>query len=572
MFLVDYIILYASILVLVAISLRKVSSRFGMPVLVLFLLVGMLAGSEGIGGIVFENYEFAHAVSALALAVILFDGGLRTQRERLAATWKPALTLATVGVVLTAVITGLAASWILRIPVPEGILIGSIIGSTDAAAVFSILRSKGVNLDDRISATLEIESGSNDPMAIFLTIGMIELVLGERSGGVGMIVLFVRQMGIGLVAGYLLGRLSVILVNRIHLDSAGLYPVLVITLGLLTYGVTSVAGGSGFLAVFVAGIVIGNRAIVFQRGTLVFHDGMAWLSQIVMFLILGLLSFPSQLIRAADEGLMVAAVLTFVARPIAVILLLLPFRFKPREVTFISWVGLKGAVPIILGIYPLLFGVPGGIEYFNIVFFAVLISAVAQGWSLPQVARMLGLQRPVKSVPPATLDITSLRHVNADIVDYEIREESAAAHLRISELSLPEEVVIAMVTHGEEIIPARGPTVLLPGDHVFVILRPEARDAVDEVFSSTVEREVPLRAGILVPSTITIETLEQLYGVSIDSESSHTIGEFMVTHLASPLREGSFVELDGVRLFVHTQLPDGTFTIGIEASDSGTAA
>ncbi len=567
MFFVDQLILYGSLLVLLGILSRKFSARFGLPALVLFMLIGMLAGSEGLGGIVFDNYEIAHGIGTIALVVILFDGGLRTPVRSLRLAWKPALTLATAGVLFTAGLTGLAAAWILGLAPLEGLLVGSIVASTDAAAVFSILRTQGVRLEDRLSATLEIESGSNDPTAIFLTIGLIEVLLGERTLGLGLLAFFVQQIGIGLVAGYVLGRAAAFVVNRINLDAAGLYPVLVLTLGAGTYGLAASIGGSGYLAVYVAGIVLGGSSLVFQRGTLLFHDAMAWVSQIVMFVVLGLLSFPSALLGVAWEGLAVAAVLMFVARPLSVFLLTRPFRFSFKELLLISWVGLKGAVPVILATFPLLFGLANGLAYFNVIFFVVLVSVLLQGWSLPQVARWLRLNRPMEAEPAVTLDITSLRHVEADIVDYIIAETSAAAHLRITELALPDDVVIAMVTRGSEIIPARGATVLLPGDHAFVILRPGARAAVDAAFRSVKEEpvEVPLRTGIFLPGRLTLREVDDLYGIELEGEPDERLCDFMTRRLHGGLEEGSFVETEGMRLYVHSCEDPSDPVLGIEA-------
>lgn len=566
MFFVDQLIFYSSLLVLLGILSRKFSSKFGVPTLVLFMILGMLAGSEGIGGIVFENYQIAHGIATIALVVILFDGGLRTPMESIRVSWRPAFILATAGVLITAAITGVAAGWILGFGPLEGLLLGGIVASTDAAAVFSILRTKGVRLNDRLKATLEIESGSNDPMAIFLTIGFIEVILGERSLGVGLVSLFVTQIGLGCLFGLILGRVAAFVVNKINLDAAGLYPVLVLALGLATYGLTVVVGGSGYLAVYVAGIVLGNSSIVFQRGTFLFHDGLAWISQIVMFVVLGLLSTPSELIEIAWGGLAVAAVLMFVSRPVAVFLLVWGFRFTINELLLISWVGLKGAVPIILATFPLMFGVPDGFVYFNVIFFVVLISALTQGWSLPIVARWLGLELPEESESPVTLDITSLRHVEADIVDYTVTERSAAAHMRISELELPEDVVIAMVSRGDKIIPARGPTVLLPGDHVFAILRPAERELVDRVFRTLPQEqeEVPLRTGILLPGRLSLREVDILYGISLNGDANESLEDWLHRHLNRPLDEGSFLEDAGVRFYVHSIGKEGGPVIGIE--------
>lgn len=482
MFPTDGLILVGGVLVLFAVASSKFSARFGVPVLVVFLALGMLAGSEGIGGIEFEDYALAHAIGTVALALILFDGGLRTSLRSLRIAWKPAVALATVGVVITSALTGVGASLLLGIPLLEGVLLGSIVGSTDAAAVFAVLRSRGARLSPRLGAVLEVESGSNDPMAVFLTLALLGVLLGELAPGLPLASLFLLQMTVGGVVGVLVGWLGAALNNRINLDAAGLYPVLMAAVGLLSFGLAAALGGSGFLAVYVTGVVLGNSRMVFQRGILLFTDGTAWLGQIVMFTVLGLLVFPSRLLDVAPAGLLVAAILIVVARPVATAAVLPWFGFRIREMVLVAWAGLRGAVPIILAIYPLLFGLPDGQLLFDVVFFVVLVSALTQGWSLPTLARWLKLDQPTEAMPPVTLEITSLRHVNGDIVEYLVVEGSRAAARLIRDLSLPDGAVIAMVSRGEDVIPPRGSTMLLPGDHAFLVLHPEVRSVVDQLF------------------------------------------------------------------------------------------
>lgn len=552
MLLIDQLIGIAGVLLILGIVSSRFSLRMGLPVLVLFVILGMLAGSEGLGGIVFENYTLAHAVGSLALALILFDGGLRTPFSGIELAWKPSIGLATVGVLVTAVITGAAASYILGIPLLQGLLIGSIVGSTDAAAVFSVLRSAGVQLKDRLAATLEVESGSNDPMAIFMTVAVIELLLGEIEFGLGIFTFFLMQMGVGAIAGLAFGFVSVRFINAINLPAAGLYPLLTLGCGLVTFGGTVLMGGSGFLAVYLAGIVIGNRRTVFHRGTLLFHDGLAWASQISMFVVLGLLAFPSQLAGVAVEGLAVAAVLTFVARPVAVVPLLLPFNFSWREIVLIAWVGLKGAVPIVLATYPLLYGVEGGDVVFNIVFFVVLVSAITQGWSLPVVARWLGLEDDRPPQPSVSLEITSLRDVNADIVEYTLGGHSRAAGRRLSQLGLPDGVVIAMVARGDSLIPPRGSTTLDEGDQVFVVMRPESRPLVDRVFSRGPGDLADLPTLVEFPLTgaMTVEELWESYGIRLGFEGTTTLGEVLAARADHNPQPGFSFLADGVILRV----------------------
>jgi cell volume regulation protein A len=522
-------------------------------VLVLFLLIGMLAGTEGIGAIDFENYALAHGIGTVALAFILFDGGLSTPLESVKLAWKPSVVLATIGVVITAVVTGVAASWILGVTLLEGLLVGSIVGSTDAAAVFAVLRSGGVALPRRLSSTLEIESASNDPMAIFLTVGCIEVLKGRMDFGPALLLLFVKQMAIGGLVGLALGFVAARAVNRINLDAAGLYPVLVSAFGLLTFGLAAWLGGSGFLAVYLAGIVLGNSRLVFQRGILLFHDASAWLSQIVMFVVLGLLSFPSRLLGVSWQGLLIGAVLIVIARPLAVLLTLFPFRFNWRELSFMSWVGLKGAVPITLATFPLLLVVPRALLVFDVVFFVVVLSATIQGWSLPLVARWLGVDVPPESAPPVTLELSSLRDVEGDIVDYAVGENSRAAGRLVKDLALPEGVVIALVARERDIIPPQGNTRIQPGDHVVIVLRPDTRPLVNRIFAASDQPREDLPAQVEFPlrASATVGVVEEIYGVSLNAPPTLTLDQAMREQLSGePLVVGAMVRYRQIGLRV----------------------
>lgn len=552
MFTIDRLMLTAAVLLLVGVASSKFSSRLGLPVLVLFLGLGLLAGEEGIGRIAFDNYALAHAIGTVALAVILFDGGLRTSRRSFRAVLGPSIALATVGVLVTAAITGFTATWLLDISLAQGLLIGSIAASTDAAAVFAVLRGKGVNLRKRISALLEVESGSNDPMAVFLTVALLEFITGQLTTGWGLLwFLLVQSLG-GVIIGIAVGRLAVYVINRVDLDAAGLYPILTGAAGMLAYGAAATLGGSGFLAVYLAGLVIGNERIVFQKGILVFHDGAAWLAQIVMFVLLGLLAFPSQLAAAAPGGLLVAAVLIFVARPLAVALVLPWFRFAPREIAFISWVGLKGAVPIVLATYPLMFGIAGAPLIFNVVFFAVLVSAVLQGWTMPPLAHVLGLQMEGSGRVPVSLEITSLRDVDGDIVEYTVFADTLASGRHVRDLRLPDSAVIAMIVRHREIIPPRGSTHLYNDDHVFVVMKPGVRPLVDRVFrrgretpAIPTETEFPLRGDT------TVADLREFYGIELTEPDAATLHDLLLERLgAERLEPGARVQLGSVALVI----------------------
>jgi len=565
MFLIDQIILLAAVLILLGIMSSKASARLGLPVLVLFLIVGMLAGEGGVGGIAFDSPGIAHALGTLALAMILYDGGLQTPLESVRAVWKPATLLATLGVLVTAVITGLAAAWILGLPILMGLLIGAIVGSTDAAAVFAQLRNSGIHIRKRLKATLEVESASNDPMAIFLTVGLLEVLVNDLPPGAGLLTMFVLQMGIGAAVGLAVGFSTVRVINHIHLQASGMYPVLVTACGLLAFGVAASLGGSGFLAIFVAGVVVGNSRIVFQRGTFLFHDGLAWLSQITMFVVLGLLIDPKALLDVWFEGLLIAIVLSFVARPLAVVPMLLPFRFDWREITLVSWVGLRGSVPIVLAIFPLIYGLPGAPLIFNVVFFVVLLSAIVQGSTLATFARRLGLAEAPPVAPAATLEITSLENVNADIVEYTLAADCRAVGRRLSQMALPDSTVIAMVTRGGEVIPPRGSTTLYADDHLFAVLRPETRPFVDRAFSQTGNNGAePLpHVELRLKGTTKVEDVRNSYGIRLPAPDQDNLEAVIRKRLEHEPAVEANLALDGTRLRVCEMVGTRIATVGL---------
>lgn len=390
----DEWLLVSAVLLLLSILAWKVSSRLGIPALLLFLGIGMLAGSDGPGGIYFDNVSVAQSVGVLALAFILFAGGLDTEWKVVRPALGGALALSTIGVLLTAVVIAVFAIFLLRVPFIDGLLLGGIISATDAAAVFSVLGARNLNLSGRLVPLLELESGINDPMAVFLTIGLTNLLADPHQSAFGLLLLFVQQMGIGAVLGLLLGWGAIYLIGRLKLEEAGLYPVLTIALVLLAYGLTATLGGSGFLAVYLVGILLGNSSVQRVNRLTRFHDSIAWLMQIAMFLILGLLIFPSRLPTVFVSGLLITGVAIFIARPVSVLITLLPMKMSFREKLFVSWVGLRGAVPIVLATFPLLAGLRNASLLFDLVFFVVFASVLLQGTTISLVARWLGVITP----------------------------------------------------------------------------------------------------------------------------------------------------------------------------------
>jgi cell volume regulation protein A len=479
----NQVILFIGLLFLVSILASVISARLGAPLLLVFLVLGMLLGEEGLG-IEFHDVQLAHLIASAALAIILFDGGLRTNASSFRVGLRPAVSLATVGVLATAILVGFFATWILDLHWMQGLLIGAIIGSTDAAAVFSLLHTARLELQQRVASTLEIESGSNDPMAIFLTLVLVEaLMAGQTSLGWFVTWEFAHQMGLGALLG-LTGALAARrLINALSL-SLGLYPLLALASGLLIFGGTSMLGGSGFLAVYLAGLVLGNRRVQSLHNIRRFHDGMAWISQIVMFLMLGLLVTPSELLPIGLHALLIAVVLMFLARPLAVVLSLLPFRFSLREQLFVGWVGLRGAVPIILAIFPLLAGLDNADLYFNVAFFVVLVSLVVQGWSLAPVARLLRLEIPPNTNLVQRLELDLPGQPDYELVGYHISDDSPAANRAPTRLALPEGVKPMLLVREGRLLGPGEVDRLQVGDDIYLVTPLPQIEVLDGIFVS----------------------------------------------------------------------------------------
>lgn len=459
----------------------RLSQHLGVPALLIFLLLGIAAGSEGIGGISFADYPLAFRLGMVALVLILFDGGLNTSGDVLRRAAGPASMLATVAVVLTALLTA-AVGMLLGLSYPVAILVGAVVSSTDAAAVFSVLRGSGIRLKEKTGAVLEVESGLNDPMAVLLTVVATEVLLGDQTLGSHTLWMLLLQGVMGIVGGIGFGFGGRVLLRAVHLPAAGLYPVLTVAIAFAAFGVTTLLHGSGFLAVYLAAVILAAAPMPYRAGIRRVHDGLAWLVQILMFLVLGLLVFPSRLWPLVQEGTILAAALAFVARPLAVLLTLLPFAFSWWERFFLAWVGLRGAVPIILATYPVLRGVPAGEQVFHLVFFVVLINNVVPGATVSWLARRYQFTDPLMTVPPADIELISLREYPGEFVWYFIAHASAVSGALIRDLPLPEGCVLILIVRGEEIVAARGATRLSDGDHVCVFVLPEHRPLLDLLF------------------------------------------------------------------------------------------
>ncbi|MFO1464114.1 MAG: potassium/proton antiporter [bacterium] len=469
----EEILLVVGLLLTLSILASKASGRFGVPALLIFLVIGMLAGSDGPGGIYFDNDYVAQSLGVLALAYILFSGGLETKWKDIRPVLAPGLGLATLGVLLTAGALAVAVKKFLGFTWPEAFLLGAIVSSTDAAAVFSVLRSRNVGLQGRLKPLLELESGSNDPMAVFLSLGLIELIKHPQFSLWRLFPSFLQQMALGAALGYGLGRLVVWAINRIKLNYEGLYPVFTLSLVLVVYGLTAYVGGNGFLAVYVAGMAIGNQRLLHKKSLTHFHDGLAWLMQIAMFLTLGLLVFPKQLASVAWAGLLTSFLLIFLARPIAVFLTLSPFRFRFREKALVSWVGLKGAVPIVLATFPRLADIPQADNIFNLVFFIVLTSVLLQGTTIPVVARWLGVDAPLAPQKSLPLEFEPIAGQDTDLSELLVPYQSPAAGKKIVELGWPPDSLIALIARGEDFLVPTGASTLEAGDVLLSLVQPK---------------------------------------------------------------------------------------------------
>ncbi|GGY67101.1 K(+)/H(+) antiporter NhaP2 [Cellvibrio zantedeschiae] len=536
----NQLMMFGGALFIISILASTLSPRMGMPLLLVFLIIGMLAGEDGFLGIQFQNVKAAYFMGTLALAVILFDGGLRTEIHLFRVGLRPALSLATIGVVITVGVCGALAAWILGLSWVHGLLLGAIVGSTDAAAVFSVLTMQGLALKSRVGATLEIESGLNDPMAVFLTIMLVELMVTKQANFSWLMLGdFVWEMGAGSVVGIVGGRILAYAVERLQL-SPGLYPLLALFGGVFIFGLAAVMHASGFLAVYLAGLMVGNRVSRGLFNIQRFHDGIAWLAQISLFLMLGLLVSPHRLVEYASSALLVGVLLMFVARPLAVWLCLLPFQFSWQEKTFISWVGLRGAVPIVLAMFPWLAGVPEWNFFFNIAFFIVLISLLVQGWTVGPIAKWLKLHVPTASSRVQRVELGVPGQVGHEFVGYKLADGSPALRRTVGNLNLPNKVqLVCLLREGQ-------PVALSPeqkfqaDDHIFFLSLPSELELLDKMLVGMQENErlsaQAFFGEFVLTSRAKLSDLSMVYNFPVPPEMANwSIARYILSKYRQPV-------------------------------------
>ena len=473
----EHFVFLFSLILIIGVLTTKFSSRLGMPSLILFIAVGLVLNRF----FYFDNVKLAQLFGIMALIVILFEGGLQARWKNVRPVLGTAISLATVGVFATTAVIGIAAKYILNVGWLEGMLFGAIVGSTDAAAVFASLGSK--NIKKKLSSTLEAESGTNDPMAVFLTVTFIELITSPEAHYGVLIWHLIKEMGLGLLIGLLLGKLSITAIKRLDLESSGLYPVLAIGFAIFTYSSTTLVDGSGFLAVYVMGMVLGNARVPYRRSIIQFNEGLAWMMQILMFILLGWLVFPGELLGISGQAIILSLVLMFIARPIGVFLSMVFSKFSFKEKIFISWAGLKGAVPIVLATYPIMNGLENGRVFFNGVFFVVIISTLVQGLLISPLANKLELtDEEVPLRKSRSTELLTLGKDNSEIFEVILEQDSPAIGKQIRELNLPENVTIATIVREEKRINPQTEILLKKGDILFIIGSTEQQEEFDRLF------------------------------------------------------------------------------------------
>jgi potassium/hydrogen antiporter len=562
----NQLILLGAFLLLLSIFVGLVSSRIGAPLLLAFLGLGIFFGEDGPGQILFDNYFAAYTIGSIALAIILFDGGLRTDFGNFRRAAWPALLLATVGVAVTAALTGVAAKLFLGLGWIESMLIGSIVGSTDAAAVFFLLHLHGLDIKPRVSSLLEIESAINDPMAIFLTVGCVELLLTGSSGGPWQLVIdFTVQIIGGAVLGVGAGFLLVGLINRLEL-AAGLYPILAMAFALFTFGLAQVIGTSGFMAVYFAGLVVGNRR---HRGAQLidrFHDGLAWLAQMVMFVMLGLLVTPSDLLPILIPAVLIALFLVVLARPMAVLMCLLPFRFAWNEHAFVAWVGLRGAVAIFLGTIPVLSGLENASIYFEVAFVVVLVSLMVQGWTLARAARLWNVELPPLPRTPERIDVDLPASGDRDLMIYTVGPGSRVSLRGVRRvLQLENTSLLGAIRDGRLVRP-RDLDRLEPGDSVMVLAPPAQAAVLDELFAERPASDDGADFGAFAfDGELPVGKIAEFYDLPVPEEQrAMPLADFVSARLRRQPLVGDRIRLADVELVVRAMRDERITEVGID--------
>ncbi|MFO7647820.1 MULTISPECIES: potassium/proton antiporter [Halomonas] len=558
---INTLFLLSGFLIALSVLASRLSALVGVPLLLIFLGLGMLAGEEGLLGIQFDDYSLAFIIGHLALAMILLDGGLRTRLKTFRVGFRPALSLATLGVFITSGLVGLFAMWIFDLSLLQGLLVGAIVGSTDAAAVFSMLSGRGVNLNERVGATLEIESGTNDPMAIFLTLVLVEMLVGEVGGILDTGLFLITQFGLGLVIGVGVGWLSGRLLRWVDL-APGLYSLLALALGFCVFGLTSLLGGSGFLAIYLTGLMIGNQPGRHLNFILPVHDGLAWLSQIGLFLVLGLLVTPSEMIEYALPASLVALALIFVARPLAVLIAIKPFfKFRWRETGFIAWVGLRGAVPIVLAIFPVIGGVENASLYFNVAFAVVLMSLLIQGGSLSWVARWMRVEVPTSVTPNRRGPLGILPENDYEMFVYVV-ENADLEDVPIRLLRFPSGALISALFREHAMLHPKGSTRLQRGDVICVIGRTDDLPALNRLFNgdAKLKQERAFFGTFTFDGEARMQDIADAYGLTLSpGEKDMSLAEFVSLRVGGHPVVGDDVDWHGIH-WVVSEMEGNTVT------------